>query len=325
MSGSVSGGSQKQSGTESNQFSGSNSGSTRVVAPEGWEEFWGQTQPGQGGYTPDQQVGVDWTKGALGTDAGQQDPARAYFGEQMNRGSHTLQSLAQQYPELYGEQPSVSAGQVGQAATGAQFMDAYQNPYTEQVIDASLGDLGEAYKRNQSASNMQAAASGAFGGGRHGIRDAQVADDYLRNVSSTTAGLRNQGFNTAAGFGQGDANRDLSGKVAQAGMDTQASQANANLLNQRQMFDVNAAYQGDAMRDQSALTNAALGGNQFAIDQGLAGSLFNQGGAGQGQNMDWLNMGRSLFGQDTEGSTSGTSSGTSSGRGSSKGGGIGIG
>ena len=373
MSGSISGGKTKQhgissgaqsgtssgttSGTNNNTFGGTSSGQQRAVAPEGWESFLNSIQPGGDGLNDTQQGASNWTQGQIGTDAGGQRQAEQYFNNQTDRGSHTLQLLAQQYPELYGEQPNVSAGQVGavadvNAGQGSQYMDAYKNPYESQVVQGALGDLRQNYDETQNAGNMQQAAAGAFGGGRHALRENANTDDYLRNVGNLSGGLRSQGFNTAAGLGQTDASRNLQGQgmnqstglqrnIAQAGYDTQASSANANLLNNRQQFDVNAAYRGDELRDAAARDQATYAGNQFAIDQGLNNTSFGQGTQGFGQNMDWLEAGRALFGQDNTGTQSGTSSGTSSGTtsgttnnilsgtssggGSSKGGGLGVG
>lgn len=102
-------------------------------------------------------------------------------------------------------------------------LQAYMNPYAQSVVDSSLTDLRDEYGRSQTASNLQQASSGAFGGARHGIREAQVTDDYLRNVGRTTSNLRNQAFNAAAGLIQTDQNRAL--QAAQANQQAQMQRA----------------------------------------------------------------------------------------------------
>ncbi|MEQ9448799.1 MAG: hypothetical protein RLN70_07790, partial [Rhodospirillaceae bacterium] len=132
--------------------------------------------------------------------------------------------------------PTVEAQSIA-ARRGRDFMDSYKNPYTRDVVDASLADLQNAHQRNLAGSNMAAAAAGAFGGGRHGIRDAQVAEDYLRNVSSTAANLRNEGFNTTANLGMQDANRALSADTTNAANDLAARQFSASQALAAQQFN----------------------------------------------------------------------------------------
>ncbi len=81
----------------------------------------------------------------------------------------------------------------------------WMNPYTDSVVSASLGDLSHAYDQTKVADNASATAAHAFGGTRQAVQRANTTDDYLRNVSSTSANLRNAGFNTAVQAGQGAA------------------------------------------------------------------------------------------------------------------------
>lgn len=317
MSGSVSGGKQKgnQSGAQSNQF---DSKTNPIVDPR-FNDIYSNIngQFGSEGLTPTQQGAITGLQG-INND---------YLKSYADKSSYTLDSLAKQYGGAYTapqdvQAQTISADQVA-SKQGSEFMDAYKNPYQNDVIDASLNDLTNAYQKNQVGSNMAAAASGAFGGGRHGIRDAAVADDYLRTVAGTTANLRNQGFNTRAGLGMQDASRDLQAGGMNQNANLQASNMNASnalaadqfnnsMLNQRQMFDVNAAYQGDQQR----LGAVDRMGQNYLDQAGVAGGginqLFNQ-----------ANLGRAFNGSQTSGTSSGTNSGTSSG--SSKGGGLGFG
>lgn len=168
--------------------------------------------------------------------------------------------------------PSMQAAQVGNApamqaaSVGAvdnvraqKFTDAdvstYMNPYTNQVVDASIADLGENYARTLSASGLQQAAGGAFGGSRHGIREAQMADDYLRTVGSTSSQLRNQAFNNAAGLIQGDQNRALQAAQGnqQAGLQRAIQQAQL----QQEANRTNSDWQRNRALEQARLTQQA--------------------------------------------------------------------
>lgn len=260
----VGGGASWQNNNSSGTSSGSSSGTSRStpVAPGGWEDAWR-------GFMPDSPF----------AGPGQ------YFQNFADRPSHTLATLPQLYPDLYQPIEDVSAPTIS-AQTGAEFMGAYRNPFESQVVDAALSDLGRNYDRSVAASDLAQSAAGAFGGGRHGLRDAAMADDYLRTVAATSGGLRSQGFNTAAQFGQADAGRFLDAARSNQMAQLQAAMANQATRQQGQMFDVNAAYQGDEMRSEAV--------RDWMTAQGLD----------QAGNLDWLRAGLPLFGQEGETSNS---------------------
>ena len=163
-----------------------------------------------------------------------------------------------------------------QSIAAQKFTDAnikqYMNPYTGEVIDSALADLHEEYGRNQTAAGLLQAAGGAFGGARHGIREAQVAEDHLRNVATTTSGLRNQAYNTAAGLIQSDQNRAL--QTAQANQQAALQRAHQQALLEQEAnrhaveLAQQKAMQQANLNQQAASTNAGLAmqGRQADID-----------------------------------------------------------
>lgn len=80
----------------------------------------------------------------------------------------------------------------------------YQSPYTQQVINASLGqaDQRDAVARNQQQS--QFAQAGAFGDSRRGIYEAELAGNQSRDRASLIAGLNDQAYGQARGIAQGE-------------------------------------------------------------------------------------------------------------------------
>src|SRR5687768_8930866 len=121
MSGSVSGGKEKNSNLQS--VTGSTSSTSRPIAPEGWEDAWRamQSQLSPGGLTAPQQQGLDWMSSSLqsGDPAGlggirsQLGGAAGYWKDAAdNRSSNTLATLATRYPEHYKPLQDVSAGAV---------------------------------------------------------------------------------------------------------------------------------------------------------------------------------------------------------------------
>jgi len=207
------------------------------------------------------------------TDAGfksRQDAARAFEVRQQNlaglapkvAGQDQLQrdaqTLAQQGVGAY--QPflnraqtqsalasglgAMSLGQLGGVGTGAQSfqqdVSQFMSPYQSQVIDASLAEFDRNAQMQQQQISDQAVASGAFGGGREGVMQAEYQAGSDRNRAALQAGLLQQGFGQAQAARQQDiANRfglsqatqglgsfqsGLAGQQAQFGQATQALQ-----------------------------------------------------------------------------------------------------
>lgn len=139
-------------------------------------------------------------------------------------------------------------------------LSAYQNPYTSQVVDATLSDFDENSGRLRAQQAAQAAKAGAFGGSRYGIREAQTEGELARGRASTQAGLLDQAFKTAAGLSADDANRRQQVSLFNAGNQTGVNLANAGAANQASAFGANAG-------NQASLANQAAQ-NQFALQQG---------------------------------------------------------
>ena len=344
MSGSVTGGKGTQSGSGTTSFdrsgtrdrslteeqrrlrqaAGRATETERVLTPEGYRDVYREARPGAGGLTPDQQTAAGYFRGRLGADPGRQGFAENYFRQMAVRPSLTLESIRKDYPELYGERPTIQAGQVGGVRdvtpqTGADFMGRYQNPYEQQVVQAALGDVKQARDEALNRAGMQQAAAGAFGGGRQALREAAIQDDYLRNVGRLAGGLRQQGFTQGAQLGAADASRFLQGGTAnqradlqraltQAQLDQQAGITGAQLLSGRQQFDVAAAERGDLRRDQAAQRQADIALRQAREGDVAAQTLFGAGGAGQRQMLDYLRTGVPMFGRQRDRATTETTS-----------------
>lgn len=81
-----------------------------------------------------------------------------------------------------------STGSDGKAVFNTQ--DAYDsayNQYTDQVLDHTLSRLGDVYGQQKLASTDAALKAGSFGGSRQAVQSSLDADNYLRNVSETSA------------------------------------------------------------------------------------------------------------------------------------------
>ena len=77
----------------------------------------------------------------------------------------------------------------------------YMNPYEEQVIQGTLGDIERARQGQISAEGAAATAAKAFGGSRQGVTRSLVDEAALRNATNAVAQLRQGGFTQAQNLG----------------------------------------------------------------------------------------------------------------------------
>jgi hypothetical protein len=147
------------------------------------------------------------TKAAGETDAGfkaRQDAARAFEVRQQNLAGlaptvadqDKLQERAQELATqgVGSFQPFLDRAQ---AATGPQAFQQFMSPYQQQVMDASLAEFDRNAQMQQQQISDQAVASGAFGGGREGVMQAEYQAGSDRNRAALQAGLLQQGFGQA--------------------------------------------------------------------------------------------------------------------------------
>ena len=160
-------------------------------------------------------TGVPVVSGGIGslskmageTDAGfksRQDAARAFDVRKQNLAGlapqvaqqDTLQNLAQ-IKALQGVgsfQPFLNQAQ---AATGPQAFQQFMSPYQSQVIDATLAEFDKNAAMQQQGIADKAIASGAFGGGREGVLEAEYQAGSDMKRAQLQAQLLNQGFGQA--------------------------------------------------------------------------------------------------------------------------------
>lgn len=77
----------------------------------------------------------------------------------------------------------------------------YMNPYEQEVIQGTLGDIERARLGQISAEGAAATAAKAFGGSRQGVTRSLVDEAALRNATNAVAQLRQTGFAQAQNLG----------------------------------------------------------------------------------------------------------------------------
>jgi len=148
---------------------------------------------------------------------GIEDLGADYYRGYMDRGSYTMGSLEQNYPELYEREQAIRAGDIDPylQQIGDQSIDPYlervqtrgidpadisrfQDPYIREVVDASLRDFDVGTDRAANVRRARQAGAGAFGG-RQGLYDAQLDAEIARQRGGLGAGLRSQAYQQALG------------------------------------------------------------------------------------------------------------------------------
>jgi hypothetical protein len=106
------------------------------------------------------------------------------------------QELAEQGVGSY--RPFLDEAQIASMATfdrGVQ--EQFMSPYQQQVIDTTLQDFDRQAAMQEQRIRDTAATSGAFGGGRQGVLEAEFRAGSDRNRAALQAGLLQQGFGQA--------------------------------------------------------------------------------------------------------------------------------
>ena len=147
---------------------------------------------------------------------GRQDAARAFDVRKQNlaglapqvAGQDALQQQAQSLAQSgVGSYQPFLQGQA-QASTGANAYQQFMSPYQSQVMETSLAEFDRNSQMQQQRISDQAVASGAFGGGREGVAQAEYMRGSDMNRAQLQAGLLQSGFqNAQAGAQQNFANQ----------------------------------------------------------------------------------------------------------------------
>jgi len=140
---------------------------------------------------------------------GRQDAARAFDVRKQNlaglapqvAGQDALQQQAQSLAQsgVGSYQPFL---QGAQASTGANAYQQFMSPYQSQVMETSLAEFDRNAAMQQQRISDQAVASGAFGGGREGVAQAEYMKGSDMNRAQLQAGLLQSGFQNAQAAAQ---------------------------------------------------------------------------------------------------------------------------
>jgi len=195
---------------------------------------------------------------------------------------------------------NIAAQQIGQQNASPQVMaqqllnaniNAYQNPYTSQVIDASQADLLRGANIGLDQLGAQAQRAGGFGGSRHGIAMSEMGRGVADIMAQQSAGLRQAGYQNA----QEMAGQDIANNFQSQLANQQGGQFDVKTNMQRQLANQGAGLQASQANQQNAL-QAGLANQGNALQAqgmnqqyGMQGQLANQQNALQAQGMNQQN------------------------------------
>ena len=155
-------------------------------------------------------------------------------------------------------QPFLTSAQqaltTAEGLTGSQAYKQFMSPYQQDVIDATLQDFDRQAAMQRQNIGQRAYQSGAFGGGRQGVAEAEYDAASDRNRSSILSGLLQTGFGQA----QAAANRAFT----QQGSLASAQQGLGQFLPSAQRADITTL--GSVGGIQQSQAQAALDAQQQA-------------------------------------------------------------
>ncbi len=170
---------------------------------------------------------------------------------------------------------------MGTAASGEMpDIPAFQNPYTQQVIDTSMADLERQRLMQQNQLGAQASAARAFGGSRQGIAEAETNRAFAQQGGQLAAQLRAQGFESALRAAQDQRRQQLAASGQFGALAQQGLNMGQSITQQQQQFGTMQQAINQALIDAA---RAQYGGFTGAPMASLSAPLAALGAANMGQ------------------------------------------
>jgi|TARA_R110002074_G_scaffold40992_4_gene109145 hypothetical protein len=198
------------------------------------------------------------------------------------------------------EAQQIAAQQIA-AQRGLDLSGGYENRYTDNVVNRTLGNYDVGTNRAANAFRAQSIAGGQGGNARQSLAAGVAAGEAARNRAATEAGLRSAAQDRAFGYGMSDADRYMTSSQANQRAALTASQANQNAgltaaqANQAAGLTAGQANQNDAFRAAQSNQAAGLTASQANQQAALAASQSN---ADQSYNIAMANAANNMAAQE---------------------------
>ena len=137
-----------------------------------------------------------------------------YLGQAATQGTQAISTLGGVSPYISAAGQLTGTG----AGTGAGSVASYMSPYQQAVIDATLGEYDIQAQKGLGTIGTAAVGAGAYGGGRHGIAEAEYQSQSDRQRALLNAQMLQQGYGVGQQARQQDLMNQLTLGGAQAGL-----------------------------------------------------------------------------------------------------------
>lgn len=179
---------------------------------------------GPSGYTPgeftSQQISAGGAGGASargGTVQGGYSPADLTYQTVRSNYSGPVQGT-------YDPNDNFTNQNIDTSRFTADVRDQYMSPYMDAVIQTAQQNAAEAYQIEETMRNLDAAASGAFGGSRYAVQQQMGRNDMLDRISDIFVQGRQSAFENAQGQFERDESRRLTADQANQAADLRAQE-----------------------------------------------------------------------------------------------------
>ncbi len=236
-------GSSTSTGTQSGTQTGTTAGSQTVNPTGGYSSISDLLQGivgGNSGLTPAQLQAMGIT-----TNAAQNYANASDYG-----GGVLSQYVGDNHPAY-----QIADAKTIIAPQASSYMADYNNPYQQQVVDATRADLTHGF--DTGLNELRASYGGQYGNGREGVAAGTAADQFDRTLGTTLGNLRSQGFTTALGAGQQDAANQLAANTTNVGNKIGVDTFNTGQKNVNDNQSINVI--NDWIAQQGAKANALTG------------------------------------------------------------------
>ena len=235
--------------------------------------------------------------------APQYAPMAPQSGFNVNQASAgALQQSLQGTQQAMGYQPNnIAAAQYRPAELGAAGqvaganLNAYTNPYEDQVVQQSLRDLSGAQEKSLNQMGAQATAANAFGGSRQGVAEAETRKAYGDQVANMVTGLRSSGFQNAQNLAGQDIARQMQVDAANQAARNQAGQFNVGNIMTAQQQNIANQMSGNQARLGAAAQLGGLGQQAFNTGQTIQQNQQQQGLMQQGLQQALIDAARGQY------------------------------
>ena len=168
-------------------------------------------------------------------------------------------------------------------------MSQYMNPYENQVVQNTMGDLDRQRQIEANQLGAQASARGAFGGSRDALMQSELSRNFGQQMANTSAQMRQAGYQNA---------QQMAGQDIQTGLAGSANRQNA-ATNLGQLSNLGFG-QGMALQQQSMQQGALEQGiNQLILDAAKNQYAGYTGAPGQAVQMNSAALGTTPVPQTT--------------------------